>query len=459
MPTTALLVENKAMATLGVDGIISDYPDRLVSLFGSYQEGGAALPDRITQYEEDKKDLSKVYIFPNSPEYYERFRRLHREALASLQKLSFEGLSTSDKVDYVLWQRTLRHSLLELDQSERIYDSVKFALPFARKIMELQIRRRRGHTLDAQATALVLDSVRNETLSARQLLEKRSSLSREQVKMIVDVTESVREGLKNVETFYEGYDPAFTWWVKKPCQQVDSALEGYVKLVLGMVKESDAVNPIGEAKLKELLQYEMVPYGPTDLVEIANRQFAWCEAEMKKAAAALGFGDNWKAALEKIKQHHELPGGQPEMINNLAEEAIQFLESRDLVTIPSLAKEAWRMFMLTPEEQRYAPFFLGGESILIAYPTEDMPEDIKVMSMRSNNYGFSHATVFHELIPGHNLQGFMNRSGELDQLPRDQRQLQRECNRHRPELSMVQRRWRPGRQNHEQPEPRQCQCD
>jgi uncharacterized protein (DUF885 family) len=38
-----------------------------------------------------------------------------------------------------------------------------------------------------------------------------------------------------------------------------------------------------------------------------------------------------------------------------------------------------------------------------------MDHESKVMSMRSNNYGFSHATVFHELIPGHNLQFYMNR--------------------------------------------------
>jgi glycerophosphoryl diester phosphodiesterase len=30
-------VDMKAMGDLGVDGIISDYPDRLVKLFGSYQ--------------------------------------------------------------------------------------------------------------------------------------------------------------------------------------------------------------------------------------------------------------------------------------------------------------------------------------------------------------------------------------------------------------------------------------
>jgi uncharacterized protein (DUF885 family) len=36
-----------------------------------------------------------------------------------------------------------------------------------------------------------------------------------------------------------------------------------------------------------------------------------------------------------------------------------------------------------------------------------MSEDDKLMSMRGNNRHFARATVFHELIPGHHLQGFM----------------------------------------------------
>jgi uncharacterized protein (DUF885 family) len=36
-----------------------------------------------------------------------------------------------------------------------------------------------------------------------------------------------------------------------------------------------------------------------------------------------------------------------------------------------------------------------------------MTQEQKEMSMRGNNIHFSRATVFHELIPGHNLQGFM----------------------------------------------------
>jgi uncharacterized protein (DUF885 family) len=36
-----------------------------------------------------------------------------------------------------------------------------------------------------------------------------------------------------------------------------------------------------------------------------------------------------------------------------------------------------------------------------------MSDEEKLMSLRGNNPHFSHATVFHELNPGHHLQGFM----------------------------------------------------
>jgi len=43
----------------------------------------------------------------------------------------------------------------------------------------------------------------------------------------------------------------------------------------------------------------------------------------------------------------------------------------------------------------------------VSYPTDSMAHDDKLMSMRGNNPHFSMATVHHELIPGHHLQGYM----------------------------------------------------
>jgi hypothetical protein len=166
-------------------------------------------------------------------------------------------------------------------------------------------------------------------------------------------------------------------------------------------------DPIGIEGLNAELAYAMIPYSPQELIDIAEREYAFSLSEAKKAAKEMGFGDDWKAAMEKVKNTYVDPGAQPELIRSLARQAEAFFDQHDWVTIPPLAREDWRMEMLSPERQRVSPFFLGGDLILVSYPTADMPEDEKLMSLRGNNPHFSHATVFHELNPGHHLQGFM----------------------------------------------------
>jgi uncharacterized protein (DUF885 family) len=167
-------------------------------------------------------------------------------------------------------------------------------------------------------------------------------------------------------------------------------------------------NPIGRDELLRLLQLEMIPYSPEELINIANKEFAWCDAELLKASREMGFGDNWKAAQEKVKQAYVPEGYQPEAMLKLYDESIAFLKKNDLLTIPPIAEETWRMRMMPPRQQLISPFFLGGEVLQIAYPTDAMDHEAKLMSMRGNNPHFSRATVHHELIAGHHLQGFMN---------------------------------------------------
>ena len=214
---------------------------------------------------------------------------------------------------------------------------------------------------------------------------------------------------------YAGYDPLFTWWAQKPFEEADKALGRYLSALRTKVvgwpeggEEPIVGDPIGADGMAADLAREMIPYTPEELIAIANREFAWCEERMLEASRELGFGEDWKAALEHVKTLHAEPGGQPEVVMRLAREALDFIEARDLVTVPPLAKEVWRLEMLSPERQRVAPFFLGGEVIRVAFPTDEMTHDEKRMSMRGNNIHFSRATVHHELIPGHHLQGFMN---------------------------------------------------
>lgn len=151
----------------------------------------------------------------------------------------------------------------------------------------------------------------------------------------------------------------------------------------------------------------MIPYSPEELIAMAKVQLAADQQEMVKASREMGYGNDWRKALEAVKNTYVEPGKQPELIRSLALDGMKFAEDHNLVTIPPLAKETWRMEMMSPERQLVSPFFLGGDTILVSYPTDAMTYDQRMMSMRGNNPAFSHATVFHELIPGHWLQQFM----------------------------------------------------
>ena len=175
--------------------------------------------------------------------------------------------------------------------------------------------------------------------------------------------------------------------------QDDSGISGY---------------PVGAEALQIELDHEMISYTPAELISIAEKEYEWCLAELTKASREMSLGDDWRSAVEQVKTLHVDPGDQPQMIRQLARSSIDFIESNQWLTIPPLAKETWRMQMMTPQRQRINPFFTGGEVISVSYPTETMTHHDKMQSMRGNNVPFAKATVHHELIPGHHLQAFMS---------------------------------------------------
>jgi len=155
------------------------------------------------------------------------------------------------------------------------------------------------------------------------------------------------------------------------------------------------------------LANEMIPYTPEELIRLGEREFAWTVAEMEKAATEMGLGTDWSAAVERVKNMYVEPGRQPEYVRDLLFEAVTYLRNNDLITVPAVASESFRMVMLSPERQLTAPFFLGGSQILVAFPTNTQEYDTRMQVLRGNNKYFSNAVAHHEMIPGHNLVGFM----------------------------------------------------
>ena len=187
---------------------------------------------------------------------------------------------------------------------------------------------------------------------------------------------------------------------------------GTVQLPANPPRKQDNSGIPGAARGREGLildlTEQMIPYTPEQLMVLADKEFDWCVEEMKKASRQLGFGDDWKKAVEKVKDTYVPPGGQPVMIRDLLTEAVDFLRAKDLITVPQVASESLPMSMMSPQQQLTSPFFLGGSRIMVSYPTDTMEFEARMQSMRGNNPNFSHATAHHEMIPGHNLVGYMS---------------------------------------------------
>jgi len=382
----------------------------------SYNEPPSRLRGVIEKYDEDQGSINRFHTAQMSANRVARFRQLYGDYLGVLGRINFDSLNSDEQIDYVLFKSYLDHEQKELARFEKQLAEMAPILPFAKTISDLEDTRRRLETIDPAKTAAVLTELSKQIDATQKTLEdSKEKPKRTVANRAVRALAGLRSTLRNWYNFYNSYDPVFTWWNAEPYKAVEDSLQKYSEFVVGKLvgisandKTTIIGDPIGREALLQELEFEMIPYSPEELVEIANKEFAWCEAEMKKASREMGFGDDWKKALEAVKQKYVEPGKQPELIRTQAMEAIEYVEKNNLVTVPKLARESWRMEMMSPERQLQSPFFLGGETILVSYPTSTMTHEQKMMSMRGNNPHFTHAVTHHELIPGHHLQRYMN---------------------------------------------------
>lgn len=402
----------------------------------------------VERFAADRAILNRTYNLDLSAATQERRRRFYTDWNAVLAQVNFDPMSQDGKIDYILFQNLLRHELRKLDLDAKARAQAASYVPFAQTILNLEETRRKMEPVNSERDAEILTGLPRQMDDVRRTIDAQlaGNSDPEAVRnrkvianRAAEEASRLRETLRAWFRFYDGYDPIFSWWNEEAYHKADLALENYIKYLREKIaglpaapqdnagagsdarreegrvpagaragETADIVgNPIGRDGLMNELAYEMIPYTPEELIAIAEKEFAWCETEMKKASREMGFGDDWKRALEKVKGMHVEPGQQPQMVRDLEREAEKFMDDHDLITIPPLARETWRMQMMSPERQLIAPFFLGGEVMIVSYPTNTMTYEQKMMSMRGNNIPMSRATVFHELIPGHHLQLFM----------------------------------------------------
>jgi len=401
--------------------------------------GDVEFSETVRHYDVERNGVSRFYDLPWSAVRFDRMEKLYRSWREKLQAADFDSLNQPGRVDYVLLRTRLNYELSKLTQERERLSQIDALLPFRGVIQALEKSRWHMSAPNSDAAATGLSAIPEQIRNLRGQLEKgRKDKPREKADSPPEIaiknwdempaikltpllarrgaraTDDIRKTLKTWFDFYSGYQPDFLWWMKRPYEESDKALEDYGKYLREEIaglkgKDEDPLigEPVGAEGLKRDLALEFMSCSPDELLVIGEREFAWCEARMKETAAEMGFPDDWKAALAKVKTLYVPPGTQDAYIAEQGTDAIAFIKQRDLVTIPPLCEEIWRVSMLSPDEQKNIPYAAyNSMHIMAAYARESMKHTDKLMSMRGNNKHFTRIVTAHELIPGHHLQAF-----------------------------------------------------
>jgi hypothetical protein len=379
------------------------------------------LPGIIQRFTADQDSLRAVYTIPFEPSTMARFEMFYNGELTMLSGIGFEGLSQEDRVDYLLLKAHLRHDLHQLAMERQQAAEVTPLLPYAATVEQLVDRKRLMQRPDAEKSAAELSQMVKQISALELKLDPKTApagsakVNPVVANRAVQASMALQSQLHLWFDNYNGYDPIFTWWVDMPYKAADKAITDHISFLkqklVGIAPEDKTTiigDPVGRPAIVDALADNLIPYTPEELIAIAQTEYDWCMVQMLKASHEMGYGDDWHAAVEKVKQTHVPPGEQPEVIRKLVQEGSDFVKKHDLVTVPPLADETWHMVMMTPEQQLVNPFFTGGDEISVSYPTNTMTFEQRQMSMRGNATPLSHATAFHEMIPGHYLQTYIS---------------------------------------------------
>lgn len=395
----------------------SDDPPAVAALV-AFADQESNLRTAVVRYIQDKAAIERRYPVQYSPVRAARLHAFHDAWRARLAQADFSALNAEGRIDYVTLRNRIDHDQAMLRLSEDRARQIAPLLPFFDRLRAFQEARFDRTRVNAREAAGVMDAVAREVEGLTGALAQGrgpSGVGAVAGRRAALQVEHLRTVLDDFNTFYDGYDPDYSWWARQPYARLDAALAAYGAALgehLAGIRPGQQPPIIGDPVLAggiaADLTLEMIPYSTPELIRIGEQEFAWIVNELKIVSNRMGYGDDWHAALEHTKNLAPAPGEVPWAIFDIAAYSERFVEADGSVTMPALSREVWRLAMQTPERQLINPFFSGGEVTRLSYPVDSMTHDDKMMSMRGNTPHFNFATVHHELIPGHHMQRFMN---------------------------------------------------
>ena len=198
------------------------------------------LTNVIIQYRADKGSLDRFYFLRSSPERISRISELDRQYLKKIEQFNYSRLSNEGKVDFTLFKRNLNNDLRILEMDRQRSATALIYLPYAEDVYAFEKQRRRGTAIQAGQYAAKMNEWTVATKRLIKNLESDKQLDLPTAFAAEQLAADIREALKNIHEFYNGYDPQYTYWMDASYKGVDSLLKVYAT----QLPERDAKMPL-----------------------------------------------------------------------------------------------------------------------------------------------------------------------------------------------------------------------
>jgi hypothetical protein len=391
--------------------------DKLLPGQPAQPAAAAVMPELLRAYAAEARSVSRFYDLPWAAARFDRLEKLYADWRTRVGAVDFAALAQAEKVDYVLLRNELEKSVAEIARDRQRLAPMDPLLKFRGAIHDLEQARWRGGAMDCRSAAGTVSEIAKQAARLKEQAEKAKKEERPSPALALRAAGAITElrgTLKRWFEFYNGFQPDFPFWLKTPYDEAGKQLDDVAKFLREEVagqkgKDEDPLvgDPLGAEALAEAIRFEFLPYTAEELIAVGERELAWCEGEMTRAARELGCGDDWKAALARVKDDFVPPGRQDELVVSIAREAIAFTRQHAFATVPPLCEETWRLTMMSPETMKTIPYAAyNSQQMMVAFANAEMKQEDKLMAMRGNNRAFTRLTVMHELIPGHHLQAY-----------------------------------------------------
>jgi uncharacterized protein (DUF885 family) len=336
----------------------------------------------------------------------------HKSCLAKLEKLDPSGLSSVERIDYVLLRDSIRAGIRNLEE-RRMWEKdpagpVQIGLygVFALAIREFA-------PLEQRAEAML-----SRLKQTPRVIEQGKANLKDSAEVFTRVAiEVTRGGI----SFYQGFVPAIADQVPAlkaemldACRRAVESCEAYLQfLKQDYLPRSTGSFAIG----RELFDFMLktgngLPYDAGDLLAIGDEVLAQTEKDLAGLAGQIAPGRKWWDVVAELKREH--PSGSELMAayRDEMKRARDFTRERGLATIPE--GEELELIWTPPFERATipyaaymspAPFEKQQKGFFYVTPlNEQLPPEKQEEQLQGHCRYKIPVTALHEAYPGHHLQ-------------------------------------------------------